>query len=112
MAKKKAASSTKSKAASRSAAKSAAKADGQKSAKAKQKPAPAAKQNGMSDELIGHTAGEIWHTLATGGGQTLAALKKSADAPPELVLAAVGWLAREGKLEFNASGRSLKVSLR
>ena len=66
----------------------------------------------MSDELIGHTAGEIWHSLSTGGGQSLAALKKSANGSPELVLAAVGWLAREGKLEFDSTGRTMKVALR
>jgi len=50
--------------------------------------------------------------LADHGGQSLTALKKSIDAPAELVVAAVGWLAREGKLDFATSGRSVKVSLR
>ena len=55
---------------------------------------------------------KIWHVLAEQGGQNLPALKKSIDAPAELVLAAAGWLAREGKLSFSASGRSTKISLR
>ncbi len=117
MAKKKAASASKSKAAAGSAGKSSAKTGSHKASKSaktktkEKKPADNGKQ-AMSDEVIGHTAGAIWHTLSTGDGQSIAALKKSIDAPPELVLAAVGWLAREGKLDFNTSGRTLKVSLR
>ena len=41
-----------------------------------------------------------------------ATLKKSIDAPDDLILAAIGWLARENKLAFDANGRSIKVSLR
>jgi Winged helix-turn-helix domain (DUF2582) len=66
----------------------------------------------LSNDQIGHAAGHVWHLLADSDGLSLAALKKSLDAPSELVLAALGWLAREGKLVFTASGRSLKVSLR
>lgn len=110
MAKKKGDSPTKKKSASGAGRKSAAKAGDGKSSKAKK--ATAADQNGMSDEQIGQTAGEIWHLLSTNGGQSLATVKKSIGAPPELTLAAVGWLAREGKLQFASSGRSLKVSLR
>jgi hypothetical protein len=46
------------------------------------------------------------------GGQSLAALKKATGASNELVLAAIGWLAREDKLEFTASGKTVKISLR
>ena len=66
----------------------------------------------LSQDEIGNVAGEVWHLLASQGDQTVAALKKSVDAPADLVLAAVGWLAREGKLDFVTSGRSLKLSLR
>jgi len=76
------------------------------------RPAPTAQQAILSNDLIGETAGEVWHQLADSNGQSLAALKKSVDAPGELVLAALGWLAREGKLSFSTSGRSVKVALR
>ena len=66
----------------------------------------------LSSDQIGHTAGHVWHLLAENDGLSLAAIKKSLDAPSELVLAALGWLAREGKLVFAASGKSMKVSLR
>lgn len=61
---------------------------------------------------IGHVAGEVWGSLSRDGGLTVAALKKSVNAPGDVVLAAIGWLAREDKLEFSAQGRSVKISLR
>jgi hypothetical protein len=61
---------------------------------------------------IGHVAGDVWGLLGRDGGQTIAAIKKSIDAPGDVVLAAIGWLAREDKLEFSANGRSVKISLR
>lgn len=91
---------------------SAAKAGGRKSSSAKKSAADDPGSAGMSDELIGQTAGEIWHLLSAGGPQRLTTVKKSIPRSPELVLAAVGWLAREGKLKFASSGRSLKVTLR
>jgi hypothetical protein len=76
------------------------------------KKSAAEKNKGISDELIGETAGKVWHVLSADGAQSLTKVKKSVKGPPELVFAAVGWLAREGKLEFASSGRSLKVALR
>jgi hypothetical protein len=73
--------------------------------------APAARKVGISPEAIGETAGVVWKVLSERGGQTLAGLKKSADRPEELVLAALGWLAREDKLVFETNGRSITVSL-
>ena len=61
---------------------------------------------------IGHVAGEVWGLLSRDGGQTVAAIKKSINAPSDAVLAAIGWLAREDKLEFSMHGRSVKISLR
>ena len=72
----------------------------------------AARQNGVSNDVIGQTAGQVWQTLADNGSQTVTALKKSIDAPDELVLLALGWLAREDKVDFDSSGRATTVSLR
>jgi hypothetical protein len=72
---------------------------------------PSADKIGLSSEAIGHTAGEVWKVLDDRGQQTVAGLKKAVDAPDELVLAALGWLAREDKLAFAANGRSISVSL-
>ncbi|MBN1852771.1 MAG: winged helix-turn-helix domain-containing protein [Pirellulales bacterium] len=72
---------------------------------------PTSKQTWSNDQ-IGKTAGIIWLKLEEEGGLSLAALKKEVQAPSDLVLAAIGWLAREDKLEFVSSGRSVTVSLR
>jgi hypothetical protein len=73
---------------------------------------PAAAKRILDQDEIGSVAGLVWHTLSEQGDQSLAALKKAVDAPGDLVLAAIGWLAREGKLNFDASNRALKISLR
>lgn len=89
-------------------------ADEAKPAKAApKKPASAAPTRPLTVEEIGHAAGEVWGALSTGnGGVSLAALKKSVDAPADLVLLALGWLAREDKVEIDASGRTPTVSLK
>jgi hypothetical protein len=61
---------------------------------------------------IGHVAGEVWGILSNGAPKTLAEIKKSVAAPPEVVIAAIGWLAREDKLDYSSSGRTVKISLR
>ena len=78
------------------------------------KPDPAAARSPgpLSATEIGHVAGDVWGLLIRDGGLTIPAIKKSVGAPADVVLAAIGWLAREGKLEFSTQGRSVKVSLR
>ena len=66
----------------------------------------------LSNDQIGEVAGDVWEMLGEDGEKSLAAIKKSIDAPADMVMAAVGWLAREEKLEFALSGRTVKVSLR
>lgn len=65
----------------------------------------------LSSDAIGHTAGDVWKVLSDRGEQTVAGLRKAVDSPDELVLAALGWLARENKLAFATNGRSVTVSL-
>jgi hypothetical protein len=72
----------------------------------------AARQLGISNELIGQTAGQVWKVLHDRGEQTHAGVKKSLDAPEDLVVLSIGWLARENKLVFEATGRSITISLR
>jgi len=66
----------------------------------------------LSTHDIGLVAGEIWGFLAEKEPQTLAAIKKGVTAPADVVAAAIGWLAREDKLEFTSSGRYLKIGLK
>lgn len=71
-----------------------------------------AKRRLSSNDSIGVVAGAVWELLRSDGDQSLAAIKKSVDAPSDLIVAAVGWLAREDKLEFTSNGRTTRVALR
>lgn len=66
----------------------------------------------ISPPEIGRVAGDVWALLDRDGAQTVAAIKKSVDAHADIVMAAIGWLAREDKLEFAMKGRQLTISLR
>ncbi len=61
---------------------------------------------------IGETAGVVWHKLAENGPMTLAQLAKQVDASRDMVMQAIGWLAREGKVEIEDNGRKRLVTLR
>ncbi|NLX54590.1 MAG: winged helix-turn-helix domain-containing protein [Planctomycetaceae bacterium] len=61
---------------------------------------------------IGETAGVVWHKLAENGPMTMAQLAKQIDASRDMVMQAIGWLAREGKVEIEESGRKRLVTLR
>lgn len=61
---------------------------------------------------IGETAGIVWHKLADNGPMTLAQLAKEVGTPRDTVMQAVGWLAREGKIEIEDNGRKRLVTLR
>lgn len=66
----------------------------------------------MSIEQIGELAGRIWRTLDEEGELKVTSLKKQLEAPDAQVYLALGWLAREGKLEMKPAGRSWLVRLR
>jgi hypothetical protein len=61
---------------------------------------------------IGETAGQIWQALSTKGTLTVAKLVKEVEAPRDVVMQALGWLAREDKICIEEDGRSRTVSLR
>ena len=63
-------------------------------------------------EQIGQTAGLVWRTLSEQGPHSLAKLVKSIDARRDLVMQAVGWLAREDKVWIEASKRGRMIALR
>ena len=62
-------------------------------------------------EQIGDLAGEVWNTLDQNGPLALTKLIKEMDAPRDTVMQAVGWLAREDKIEIEEEGRTRIVSL-
>jgi Winged helix-turn-helix domain (DUF2582) len=67
---------------------------------------------GFGNHQIGETAGAVWFYLTEEGETSLATIKKDLSLSADLLLAAIGWLAREGKLEFAVSGKTVKISLK
>jgi len=65
----------------------------------------------MKDQ-VGDTAGKIWHVLNDLGPQTLAQIKKKVNGSGELVDFALGWLAREDKIDITLEKKSFKVTLK
>ena len=51
-------------------------------------------------EKIGIDAGRVWNVLNEEGSKTLKEVKKSLKMTDKEIYAAIGWLAREGKLVF------------
>ena len=64
------------------------------------------------NEQVGVTAGKVWNMLNDSGPQTLAQLKKRLNGSGELVGFALGWLAREDKVEISPDKKSFKVALK
>lgn len=63
-------------------------------------------------EQIGETAGLVWMALNGNGPLSLAQVVKKVDRPRDVVMQALGWLAREGKIHIEDTGRTRAVSLR
>jgi DNA-binding transcriptional ArsR family regulator len=61
---------------------------------------------------IGETAGVVWRILAEKGPLSLSKLVKAVGEPRDTVMQAVGWLAREDKINIEDEGRTRMVSLR
>lgn len=60
---------------------------------------------------IGETAGLVWRLLDEEGPMSITRLTKTIDAPRDLVLQSIGWLAREDKLLFEETSRGKLVSI-
>jgi hypothetical protein len=63
-------------------------------------------------KTIGDTAGLVWNFLRSNGDSTLSTLEKKVEAPRSMVSMAVGWLAREGKIEVKDEKRAVRISLK
>ncbi len=61
---------------------------------------------------VGELAGEVWQLLTNEGPLTLAQLKKKLDAQGELLSYALGWLAREDKIEFVPEKKTFRIQLK
>ena len=62
-------------------------------------------------DQIGEAAGLVWHTLEEEGSLSAAKLAKMIDAPRDVVMQAVGWLAREDKVCIEETSRGRVISL-
>jgi len=63
-------------------------------------------------DRVGETAGVVWRTLHANGPMTMAKVVKAAVQPRDVVMLALGWLAREDKILIEDDGRKRVVSLR
>ncbi len=63
-------------------------------------------------DSIGTIAGLVWEYLDQKGPVTLSKLAREINAPRDLVMQGVGWLAREEKIEFHPGDKSKLISLR
>ena len=62
--------------------------------------------------LVGETAGKIWHLLNDEGPQTTQQLKKKLNGSGEILSYALGWLAREDKVDIRQEKKIVTVALR
>jgi hypothetical protein len=63
-------------------------------------------------DTIGELAGHVWDFLKEEEQASVSAVSRAVDAPQTKVNMAIGWLAREDKLEFVSKGRGTSVQLR
>ncbi len=61
---------------------------------------------------VGEAAGKVWSLLNSHGPHTLAQLKKKLDVSSELLSFAVGWLAREDKVNITQEKKSFLIQLK
>jgi hypothetical protein len=75
-------------------------------AKAASAPAPSCIQQ------IGETAGAVWKSLDKHGAMSLAKLVERVGGNRDVVMQAIGWLAREDKLEMSETKRGRIIALK
>ncbi len=63
-------------------------------------------------EIIGETAGKIWKTLNVQNEVSLTRLPRMVGERETVVYQALGWLARENKVEYAQKGNRTLVSIR
>jgi Winged helix-turn-helix domain (DUF2582) len=61
---------------------------------------------------VGETAGKIYEALSSGGPQTVTQLKKKLNGSGDLVNFALGWLAREDKIDIVQEKKTIHVQLK
>jgi len=61
---------------------------------------------------VGETAGKIWHLLNEEGPLTFSQLRKKLNGSGEILSFALGWLAREDKVDITQDKKILNVALK
>ena len=61
---------------------------------------------------IGETAGMMWQYLEQNGSASVTGLAQELGVPRDLAMQAIGWLAREEKIDITEAGRTKTVSLK
>jgi hypothetical protein len=61
---------------------------------------------------IGEMAGKVWRHLAAEGRQPLSEVVRALEESADRVHMAVGWLAREGKINLGTEAGEITVALR
>ena len=61
---------------------------------------------------VGETAGKIWHLLEESGPLTMDQLKRKLGVASDVMNFAVGWLAREDKIDILREKKSCRVQLK
>lgn len=64
------------------------------------------------EEAIGLAAGKVWHYLDRVGEATPRQISRETGLSEKELQRAIGWLAREGKLQFRLEGRREWISLK
>ena len=62
-------------------------------------------------DKVGNTAGRIWDILQQNDEMTISQLPKALKEKDSLVYQGLGWLAREGKVEYRTQGNKTIISL-
>jgi len=63
-------------------------------------------------QKIGETAGRVWDVLKDKKEMSLSQIPKAVKEKDVLVYQALGWLAREDKIQYNTKGNKTMVTLR
>ena len=63
-------------------------------------------------DKIGEVAGKVWDELKEKGEESTSAVADALDEPQTKVNMAIGWLAKERKLDFDTEGRGNLLSLK
>ena len=61
---------------------------------------------------IGNVAGDVWHYLEENDEATVTKLTRELGETERTVLMAIGWLAREGKLDFEKRKQGTYITLK